>query len=153
MIDIIYDFSKRCFNNDKYKERIDSINIWLDETQKIEGKSKFLAENNSDKCLYNVYFFARSNHQIYFNKKEKKFSKVFPGYTEVLGYYDFFPPKDKRVELRFNPRAAGQEHLVPEMCFTDYKGKFWYLQANGKLHKISDYMKMLQDDGKAIKHF
>ncbi|CAI2555054.1 hypothetical protein AKUH1B104J_01130 [Apilactobacillus kunkeei] len=137
----------------KDRNRMSSVMVWLDEYHKIDNKSLFVISNESEKMLFNVYFFARSNHQIVFNKKGKSFSEVFPGYREELGFYEYIPPRSIRKKRMFNPRSAGQEHLVPELCFTDYKGRKWYVQANGNLHRIDDYMKMLQNDGHAIKHF
>ncbi|WP_414827193.1 hypothetical protein ACLN1Y_00200 [Apilactobacillus kunkeei] len=77
----------------------------------------------------------QSRHGI--NKEGKNLKEVIMGNNHIFGYFEFFKPNSYKIFKHPIGSATGNEHMVPEVFFTDSNGISWYRHSNGILEKFN----------------
>lgn len=127
------------------KKQAKKINFWLESENNPKGT--YVLINTSKECVYNVFFFGRSNLQSQkgINKHGKSLDDVLgtKKNTTIFKSVEYLPP-EKKISIREDMwNAMGGEHIVPEAFFTDSSGIQWYRHANGILEQYN-YIKVLE---------
>lgn len=131
--------SKRS-NDIQEKTQAKKITCWSKEDSE---RGIYCIQNSSDECIYNVFSFTRSNQQSHTSLEERsKYSDNNVLRFDDHKYIEIFPPKDTYKQEFMPIHAAGNEHPVPEIFFTDSSGTKWYRHADGILEKY-DYFPLI----------
>lgn len=112
------------------------VSTWLE-----DNDSKLLISNQSNTSLYNVFVFSDLN--VFEGCLLEHLDRI-QEFSCPHFYYETFPAHKILVNDFQQNNAAGGQHLIPAMLFTDTNGHYWYRKPSGKLvHLHSSYMNEL----------
>lgn len=131
-------------NKENKKEVAKNVSCWIRLRSK-QGKYCVI-NNNNNLPIYKVYLI------LYSNNSNIDPIDVDSKSIDTFHYEEILPPGKFNFSYTDYP-AAGNEHLVPTIYFTDNNNTQWIRKKNGRLEIYkSNYIEKLSKQGKLLKH-